>query len=463
MKKLLYYSIVLCALSSCKVREEYSRPAGAVPEDLYRTDLIPADGTSAGSLSWREIFTDALLQNHLTTALENNLDLRIAVQNIAAADAYLMQSKAAYQPTITVGPSYSLQSPSLNTQTSQNRTRRYGSQFDLSAALAFEPDLWGKLKSQELAQLAAYNSTLAAHQDVTSDLVATIATSYYQLLAYDEQKEIITKTIALRQKNLETTKALKQAGVLTEVALQQSEALVYNAEALIINIDVQIAQLENTISILKGLPPAAIERSTLATQKFSVLPQTGIPAQLLENRPDVRRAEFGLINAFELTNAAKAQFYPSLRLTANTGLQAAQIDQFFSGNSFFMGIVGGLTYPQLNRRQLKTGYEVARAEQEKAYLTFRKTILQAGKEVSDALKIYVAQDSFISLKEKELMAYQNSVEYSQQLVNYGMANYLEVLNASVNQLNTELSITNAEFTRLQAGVELYRALGGGWR
>jgi NodT family efflux transporter outer membrane factor (OMF) lipoprotein len=435
-----------------------------VDEKLFRTDALPKDSVSMANLSWKEIFTDAVLQKHIAKALENNLDIRIALQNIASAEAYLKQSKAAYQPTISVGPDYSFNTSSLNTQFGQIvGERRYINQFDITANLGWELDLWGKLKGQEKAQYAAYLSSVAAHQNVKSNLVASIATAYYQLLAFDEQKKIFSNTIEIRKKNLETTKALKEAGIVSEVAVQQSEALVYNAEASLVTLEVQIQMLENTISLLMGEPSHEIERTSLSTQNFALNTDVGYPSALLANRPDVKQAEFNLINAFELTNAAKAQFYPSLRITGSTGVQSVDIDKLFSGNSVFANVLVGLAQPILNKRQIRTNYEVSLANQERAYLNFRKTILNAGNEVSDALKMYNAQDQFIAFKKKELSAYDKSVEFSQELVNYGMANYLEVLNANVNKLNAEINIANAQYTKLQAGVELYRALGGGWR
>lgn len=449
---------------SCKIRQDYERPKDLVDEKLYRTDLLPKDSTSIAQLSWKEIFTDAVLQKHINKALENNLDIRIALQNIISAEAYLKQSKAAHEPTITVGSGYSFQTQSLNTQFGQIiGERRYVNQFDMTANLGWEADIWGKLKSQQKAQMATYLGTVAAHQTVKSSLVASVATAYYQLLSLDEQKKIIGNTIELRKKNLETTKALKIAGVLTEVAVQQSEALVYNAEASLVSLDIQTQILENTLSLLMGEPSHSIERTSLAAQNLNLKTDLGYPITLLANRPDVKQAEFNLMNALELTNSAKAQFYPALRITGNTGLQSVDIDHLFSGNSLFASLVAGLAQPVLNKRQIKTNYEVSLANQEKAYLNFRKSILNAGNEVSDALKIYTSQDQFITLKKKEMEAYKKSVNYSQELVNYGMANYLEVLNASINQLNAELNIANAEFIKLQSAVELYRSLGGGWK
>lgn len=462
--KIILIFFVSFLVVSCHTRQNYQRANDVVDEKLFRTDALPKDSLSMANLSWKEIFTDAVLQKHIAKALENNLDIRIALQNIASAEAFLKQSKAAYQPTISVGPDYSFNTSSLNTQFGQIvGERRYINQFDITANLGWELDLWGKLKGQEKAQYAAYLSSVAAHQNVKSNLVASIATAYYQLLAFDEQKKIFSNTIEIRKKNLETTKALKEAGIVSEVAVQQSEALVYNAEASLVTLDVQIQMLENAISLLMGEPSHEIERTSLSTQNFALNTDVGYPSALLANRPDVKQAEFNLINAFELTNAAKAQFYPSLRITGSTGVQSVDIDKLFSANSVFANVLVGLAQPILNKRQIRTNYEVSLANQERAYLNFRKTILNAGNEVSDALKMYNAQDQFIAFKKKELSAYDKSVEFSQELVNYGMANYLEVLNANVNKLNAEINIANAQYTKLQAGVELYRALGGGWR
>ncbi len=451
-------------LTSCMARETYERPKEVVNENLFRTDLLPKDSVSLATISWRDIFTDPVLQQHIAKALENNLDVRVALQNISAADSYLKQSKAAYFPTLSAGPNYTFQTQSLNTQSGQLlNQRKYGDQFDISANFGWEADIWGKLRAQEKAEVANYLGTVAAHQAVKSDLVAAVASTYYQLLTFDDQKRIINETISLRKKNLETTSALKDAGTLTEVAVQQSEALVFNAESLLINIDVQIALLENTLSLLLAEPSHAITRTTIDAQKMPVSLALGYPANLLANRPDVKAAEYRLMNAFEMTNAAKANFYPSLKLTGSGGIVSGDLDNLFSANSLFANVVAGLVQPILNKRQIRTQYEVSLANKEVAYLNFRRSVLTAGKEVSDALKIYQSQDSFISLKRKEGEAYRKSVDYSQELVNYGLANYLEVINASVNHLNAELNISNAEYSKLDAGVELYRALGGGWR
>lgn len=464
IKGITFSVAVLAAVSSCMARKEYQRPDNVVDEKLYRTDMLPTDSTNIANVSWKEIFTDPVLQGQITKALENNLDIRIALQSISSAESYLKQSKAAYEPTLSIGPNYTFQTQSINTQFGQIiGERRYVNQFDITASLGWEADIWGKLRAQEKAQLATYLGTVEAHKAVKTDLIASVASSYYQLLTYDAQKRIITETIKVREQNLETTKALKTAGTLTEVAVQQSEALVYNAKSLLIDIDTQIQLLENTMSLLMGEPSHTIERSSLENQNVPIDLKLGYPVQLLSNRPDVKRAEYNLMNAFELTNSAKAQFYPTLKLTGSGGVQSVDIDHLFSVNSLFANVVAGLAQPLLNKRAIRTNYEVSLANQETAYLNFRKAILTAGKEVSDAIRVYSVQDQYIDLKQKELVNYKNSVNYSQELVNYGMANYLEVLNASVNSLNAELNIANAQYSKMKAGIELYQALGGGWK
>lgn len=464
IKGITFSVAILAAVSSCMARKEYERPKNVVDEKLFRTDMLPTDSVSIANVSWKEIFTDPILQGHISKALENNLDIRIALQSITSAEAYLKQSKAAYLPTLSVGPNYTFQTQSINTQFGQILgERRYVNQYDITGSIGWEADIWGKLKAQEKAQLATYLGTVAAHKAVKSSLIASVASAYYQLLTFDSQKKIITETIAVREKNYETTKALKISGTVTEVAVQQSEALVFNAQSMLIDIDTQIQSLENTMSLLMGEPSHAIERSTLETQKIPIDLKLGYPAQLLANRPDVMQAEYSLMNAFELTNSAKAQFYPTLKITGSGGVQSVDIDHLFSVNSLFASVVGGLLQPILNKRTIRTNYEVSLANKETAYLNFRKTVLTAGKEVSDAIRVFSVQDSFIELKEKELNAYKKSVDYSQELVNYGMANYLEVLNASVNSLNAELNISNAEYSKMKAGIDLYQALGGGWQ
>ncbi len=454
-------AFIALTLTACAGRKAYERP-NVVNEKLFRTDNIPTDSLSSANVSWRNIFTDATLQGHINKALSNNLDVRVAMQNVASAQAYLKQSKAAQLPTLSVGANYTRSTNSINAMGGMGE-RMYNNLWDLTGAASWETDIWGKLSAQRRASYASYLATVEAQKAVQSEVVATLATAYYQLLMLDEQKKVLEQTIDFRQKSLETTKSLKEAGSTTEVATKQIEALVYNAQAQLVTIGNSIWALENTICVLLGEEPHAIERTTLAEQQFPTEFKQGYAAKLLQNRPDVARAELSLRNAFELTQVARAAFYPTLTLSARGGISSTELDTWISAKSIFANFVAGLAQPILNRRQIRTQYEVQQIAQETALLNFKKAVLSAGKEVSDAMQNFSTQTEFIELKTKEMTAYQEATDYSKQLFDSGMVNYLEVITAEVNRLNAELSVANAQFTRMQYGITLYKALGGGWR
>jgi len=454
-------AFIALTLTACAGRKAYERP-NVIDEKLFRADQVPADSLSSANVSWRNIFTDATLQGYINKALSNNLDVRVAMQNVASAQAYLKQSKAAFIPTLSVGANYTRSTNSINAMGGVGE-RTYSNLWDLIGSASWEADIWGKLSAQRRASYASYLATVEAQKAVQSEVVATLATAYYQLLMLDEQKKVLEQTIDFRQKSLETTKSLKEAGSTTEVATKQIEALVYNAQAQLVTIGNSIWALENTICVLLGEEPHAIERTTLAEQQFPTEFKQGYAAKLLQNRPDVARAELSLRNAFELTNVARAAFYPTLTLSARGGISSTELDTWISAKSIFANFVAGLAQPILNRRQIRTQYEVQQIAQETALLNFKKAVLSAGKEVSDAMQNFSTQTEFIELKTKEMKAYQEATDYSKQLFDSGMVNYLEVITAEVNRLNAELSVANAQFTRMQYGITLYKALGGGWR
>ncbi|RIY36925.1 hypothetical protein CKY20_05205 [Capnocytophaga canis] len=453
----------LLILASCAGRKPYIRTE-LPTENLYRTDQLPTDSISTGSVSWRTIFTDDKLQGYIEQALEHNLDIRIAWQNMEKSKAQLLQSKYAFLPTLSLNPSYTYTSPSLNTPSGNfSGERTHLRQWDLTATTAWEADIWGKINAQKKANYAGALSSIASHQAIQSEVVATLATAYYQLLMLDKQQQILEATISLRLKSLETTQALKQAGSTTEVAVQQTQALYYNAQAQLVGIKNNIHALENSICILLGIPSQPIARNSLEGQSFPTDFNQGYAVSLLENRPDVRKAELDLIQAFELTNVARAAFYPTFTITARGGFSSQTFENWLDTKSIFANFIGGLVQPLLNKRQIRSQYEISQANRETALLKFKKTMLTAGKEVSDALQNYHSQHEYILLKTKEMEAYQKATEYSQELFNSGMASYLEVISAEVNRLNAELSVANAEFNKMQYGIMLYKALGGGWK
>ena len=459
--KLIFAPVFLVFLQSCFVAKNYKRPE-VVNESYYRTDKLPADSITIAGISWKELFSDSSLINYIEQGLENNIDIRIALQQIVAANAYYRQSKAAYLPTLGINGQVTYQKLSKN---SQFGTFFNGSisQFELSGSTSWEADIWGKIRSNKRAFEASYLGTVAAHKAVKTQLIANIATVYYQLLAYDEQKRVTEQSIANRKSSLETTKALKEAGYVTEVGVKQTEAQLYDAEGLLIDIKMNIKLLENMMSILLGEAPHAIERSDLAQQKVLTEIKVGFPVQLLHNRPDVLAAEYNLINAFELTNVARSNFYPSLNISASGGVQSLELNKLLNVKSLFLTAVGSLAQPILNGRRIRTQYKVAQAQQEQALLNFKQTVLNASREVSDALYTYEAAEDKIKIKSMEFAAYDTATSYSEELLNNGMVNYLEVLTARENALRAQLDLINARLSRLNSVVEIYRALGGGWQ
>ena len=455
--------VVALTLQSCFVAQDYVRPdLDAETQALYRTDNLPTDSVSIADVSWKNLFTDQYLQKYIEEGLQNNMDVRIALQQILAAQAYAKQGKAGYLPSVSVGANATHQELSENSQ--------FGALFsggidtyDITANLSWEADIWGKIRSNKRATQAAYLQSVAGHQAVKTQLISSIANTYYNLLALDAQLEVTKQTILTRESGVKTIKALKDAGQVTQVAVDQNIAQYNSAKALQVDIEVAIFKTENTLSILLGKTPQTFQRSSLDIQNIDQDIVLGVPATLLSNRPDVMAAEYGLINSFELSNVAKSNLYPSLTLTASGGLESLDVDNLINANSIFANIIGGITQPIFNQRKLKTQREVAFAQQEQALLRFKQTLLVAGSEVSNALYTYKAETKKFEFRKNEVEALRTAEANSNELLKNGYANYLDLLTARESALNAELNIINSQLQQLVSIVDLYEALGGGWR
>lgn len=466
--KLLVIPAAFMLLQSCFVAKDYESPQ-VDQEEYYRTDNIPQDSLTLARVSWKNLFTDHFLQDHIESALSNNIDIRIALQQIAVAHAYVKQGKAGYYPQLSADGQYTLAYPSKNGQ--QGRTleqtgKDHINNYEIGGSLSWEADIWGKIRSQKRAFDASYLQTVAAHQAVKTQLISNIASAYYQLLALDEQIKVTESTVETRKESWETTKSLKDAGLpqITSTAVQQTEAQYLDAQGLLLDLKKEMRLLENVISLLKGDEPHSIERSSLDEQEITTELKTGVPSQLLRNRPDVIAAENGYRRAFEMTNSANASLYPSLSIGASGGLESLSLSNWFETNSLFGNIFGGITAPIFNGRVLRTDYEVAKIEQEQALLDFKGALLRASKEVSDAMYDYETATEKIELKVEQEKLLQRAVEDSQELLNSGYNNfsYLEVLSAQENALGSSLDVINARTDQLTSIVDLYEALGGGW-
>lgn len=470
MKRITYrivaMAMVAVLLQSCFAAKEYTKP-DIKAENLYRTEIVSQDTVSMADVSWQNFFTDPILKSHIEKGLTANFDIRIAMQNIVAAEAYLKQGKAGYLPTLSLGADWTHQELSKNSQFGRVISNSGGStnvdQYQLTGTLAWEADIWGKIRSNKRAASAYYLQTIAANQAVKTQVITDIAAVYYQLLSLDAQLKVAESTLLNRTESIETIVALKDAGSVNEVGVKQTEAQKYATELIIEDLKNGIVLLENTMSILLGEPSGNIERGTIENQQFNPQVKLGVSTQLLRNRPDVVAAEFGFVNAFELTNVARSNFYPQFRITGTGGLQSIELKDWFSTNSLFANVVTGLTQPLFNQRQIRTRYEVAQAEQEQAYARFEQALVNASKEVSDALANYDNETRKITIREKQVDALEKAAGYSDELLTYGMVNYLEVLTAKDNALNSRLNLIDNKYQQYLAIINLYKALGGGWR
>ncbi|WP_018611185.1 efflux transporter outer membrane subunit [Segetibacter koreensis] len=455
---LMIFLLSALIISSCKVTQTYQPPALSTA-GLFR-DSSSSDTSNIANLHWNDVFTDTALQTLIAEGISRNFNLQIAYNRIQQAEAYYAQSRAAFYPTLNA-----------NAQVTESKLsavqgfgiRNSSTQYQLGLSSSWEANIWGRLSSAKRAGLASLLQSQSASRAVQTGLIASIANYYYSLLALDKQLGITQQTVQNWDTTVTTMRALKEAAVVTGAAVVQSEASRYAAEVTIPDLKQNIREIENALSILLGRPPGIINRSNIDDQTPVVLLQTGVPAQLLSNRPDVQEAEYNFRYSFEQTNIARTYFYPSLMITGAGGLSSLSLGKFFNSGSVFGSIAAGLTQPIFNARANRTRLEVARVQQQEALFSFQNTLLTAGQEVSDAMSLYQTAMDKMMVRTKQLNALQKSVEYSRELLRYGSANYIEVIQARQSLLGAELSRVNDHLQQLQAIVNLYRALGGGWK
>ncbi|WP_421942249.1 efflux transporter outer membrane subunit [Pedobacter sp.] len=452
----------ILSLSAC-VTQKYTRPQ-VTSEGLYR-DNNTTDTATMADIPWKSLFSDTTLQSLIQEGINQNLDLKQAIERIKISEATLQQSRAAFLPSLQGDLSVTdakQSAAALNFPAGINinlETQTYRAQL----STAWEADIWGKLSSAKRAAYATLIQSDAAKRAVQTQLIATIANSYYTLLALDKQLAITMETIKIRRKDVETVKALKEGAVVNGAAVVQSEANLYAAEVSLPDLKRSIKEAENALSVVLAKAPGTINRSTIDQQVPYANLQTGISAQLLQNRPDVIAAEYGFRSAFENTNVAKTYFYPALTLTASGGLSSLQLKNFFD-NSIFYNLVGGITQPIFAKGQNKARLKTAQAQQQQAFYTFQQTLLTGGQEVSNALYAYQTAVEKEEARAKQIASLTKAVDFTKELLRYSSAtNYTDVLTSEQSLLTAQLSGINDKLQKLQSVVNLYRALGGGWK
>jgi NodT family efflux transporter outer membrane factor (OMF) lipoprotein len=452
--------IALIGLSSCGVINKYQTPQYNT-ERLYG-EMTSADTVTIANIVWKEYFTDPFLIALIDEGIVNNFDLQIAYTRIQQAEASLSMARAAYFPDVALVGQVN-HSRSSNGSNGKNVLGYHSTNYSLGISAGWELDIWGKLNSQSKAKYAQFLNSHAYRNLIQSSLVANIATSYYSLLALDEKLAITIETAKLLEENVATIEDLKNAGLQNGAAVEQSKTLLYSTQASIPDLESQIRQMENSICTMLGRQPGTIARSKISAQQYPTELTYGIPAQMLAKRPDVQQAELSFRSAFELTNAARASFYPTITLSSGSiGYGTTNtLSNFFKPENIFASILGGLTQPIFAKRQLMGNLKIAKAQQQEALLVFEQTILQAGQEVSDILFSFSSSLKKNDTREKQIKTCENSVYFTQELLKAGDANYTEVLTAEQNLLSAQLRRVDDRLEQLQCSVNLYRALGGG--
>lgn len=448
MKNPILMLLASVLLTGCEIYRPYSRPE--VETDALYRDTMVQDTVSIASLSWREMFTDPALKKLIEDALEQNTDLKVAYLRVEAANASLQSARLAYLPTAGLSVEGGL------SHFKDTDTETYG--FGVNAS--WEIDVFGKLTASKRQAFAALEETQAYRQAVQTQLIATVADSYYSLLMLDEQLRINKETCENWAQTIRVLDALKRSGKTNDAALLQAKANLLALENVGAGLQSSITQTENALSALLAMPSHTIERGSLDNQQFPDGMSVGVPIQLLANRPDVRQAEFNLAKAFYATNVARAAFYPSINLsgvfgwTNNGGVVV-------NPGGWLASAIGSIVQPIFNRGVNKANLEIAKANQEEALLLFRQSILDAGKEVNDALTQWQTAGKRIDKGSEQIRLLEEAVRKTKLLMQYSDASYLEVLTAQQTLLDARQTLTQDRFGRIQGVIQLYHALGAG--
>jgi multidrug efflux system outer membrane protein len=463
--KLAIPTITLIALAGCKVGPNYKRPVVATPSD-YRGALAPdvsttATGTPLGAQKWNTVFTDPVLQALITEALKNNYDVKIAADRVLEEQAQVGITRAAQFPTLSVGGT--VEATSVSGVGAISSTEVPG----ISATASWNLDFWGYYRRQTEAARAQLRATQWAQQVTYATLVENVATDYYQLRTLDAELEITKQTLDTRKQSLDLTRTLEEGGTGTLADVRQAEELYYTAQAQIPDLQRQIEQQENNLSLLLGHSPGAILRSGDAQKEIANAPHptdvpTGLPSQLLERRPDVRRAEEQLIAANADIGVARAAFFPQFSLSAVGGAATTQLKGLVDSKNLYYYAFGNATQAIFEGGKLRSNLKLAEAQHKELLDTYQQTIAGALRDVSNALIAYTKSREYREGQERLVASSADAVRLARMRYNAGSTSYLEVLTNDANLYSSQLTLEAAQEQEAVALVQLYNALGGGW-
>lgn len=457
-----------CSLPSSLVvkQENKTTPAG------YSSSAT--DTVNSAKIKWKNFFTDPYLAALIDTALRNNQEYNIMMQEINIAQNEVRARKGEYLPFIGLGAGAGVEKPGRYTRdgaVEENIEIQPGKRFPdplpdfmLGVNASWELDIWKKLRNAKKSAVLKYLGSVEGRNFMVTNLIAEIANSYYELMALDNQLEILRTNIEIQQNALEIVRLQKEYAKTTELAVRKFEAEVLKNQSRQYYIMQQITVTENRINFLIGRFPQPITRNSGAFP--DLLPDTihaGIPSQLLANRPDIRQAEFELAASKLDVKAARANFYPSLRITAGAGFQAFN-PQFLlrSPESMLYSAAGELVAPLINRNAIKAYYYSANSKQIQNVYNYERTILRAHIEVANQLSNISNLERSYDLKSKEVQALTRSIEISTSLFKSARADYMEILMTQRDALDARFDLIETKMQQMNAMVNVYRALGGGW-
>ncbi|MGV3504753.1 MAG: TolC family protein [Adhaeribacter sp.] len=475
-KRTIYQCLTVACLSvtvsACSIPAVVER---SVKKNLPAQYAISSDTTNTGRVKWKQFFTDPYLTALIDTALSHNQELHITLQEIEIARSEVRARKGEYLPFVGIRGGAGLEKVGRYTNIGASEATtdiKPGKEtpeplpdFFVGAFASWEADIWHKLRNNRKAAVSRYLSTVEGKNFMVTNLIAEIANSYYELLALDTQLENVRKTIDLQSNALRIVRLQKEATRVNELAVRRFEAQVLKTQSLQYDIQQQIIETENRINFLAGRYPQPIARST---QDFNTLTpgriQAGLPAQLLENRPDIRQAERDLEAARLDVKVARANFYPSLGLSAGVGLQAFDPTLLLqTPESLLMSLAGDVAAPLVNRNAIKATFNAANARQTQAIINYERALLKAYIEVANQVARMGNLEKSYALKAGQVQALTESITISDKLFKSARADYMEVLMTQREALESRFELIETKKQQLNAMVHVYQALGGGWK
>ncbi len=440
-------------LSGCHIYKKYETPqTSALTRAYVEAREAQVDSTAFGNLLWENVFTDPMLADLINRALANNKDLNNARLNVEIAHAQMQGARLSYLPSVAIAP---------NGAGASYAGSDINWTYQLPAQVSWEIDVFGKILNRKRNAEAAYRMSEEYARAARSQIISGVAYTYYAIAAVNSQLELSRTTAKSWHESVEVMKNLKLAGRVTEAAVVQSTAQYYSICASITDLEVQLDQLNNTLSLLLNELPQNWNITTTLDFKRPELVRASIPIAELASRPDVAAAEQALAVAYYATNQARAAFYPGLSITANGGFTNLLGSFIKNPGDWFYQLAGSLAIPLFSRGQNIAGLKAAKAQQKQALNNFEYAILNASAEVSDALTVYEKSAEKEQLLIQQVANLEKSVEYTQDLLQYSTGTYLEVLTAQQNLLGAQTAFISSRLSQVRAFINLYQALGGG--